>query len=65
MANSFIFLKSKVVVCVTNINENYRNACFEGKILNQYGTFDYLPSSNIKRSSSSNTYLYLHCDLRD
>ena len=49
MANSFIVLKSKVVVCMTDIDESCRNVCFEGKVLNQYGTFEYFLSSNAKK----------------
>ena len=60
MANSFVVLKSKVVACVTNINENCRNVCFEGKVLNQYDNFDYFHSNNTKRSLDSSIYLYLH-----
>ena len=63
MTDSFIVLKSKVVASVTKIDENYINVCFEGKVLNQYGTFDYLHSSNTIKSSSSSIYLDLHCDL--
>ena len=62
MANS---LKSKVVACVTDIDKNCRNVCFEGKVLNRYGTFDYFHSSNAKRNLGANTYPYLHCDLID
>ena len=46
MANSSIVLKFKVVACMTDIDENCRNVCFEGKVLNQYGTFDHLLSNN-------------------
>ena len=38
-ANSSNILKSKVVACVTNIDENCKNVCFESKVLNQYATF--------------------------
>ena len=48
MANSSLFLKFKVVACMTNINENCRYVCFEDKVLNQYVTFGYLHSSNAK-----------------
>ena len=47
----FYCLKSKIVELVTNIDENCRNVCFEGKVLNRYGIFDYLCSSNANRSS--------------
>ena len=50
MANSSIVLKFKVVACMTNIDENYRNVCFNNKVLKQNNTFDYLYSSNVKRS---------------
>ena len=57
--NFSIDLKFKVVACVTNINENCKNVCFEGKALNQHDTFDYLHSSKAKRNLGSNIYLYL------
>ena len=60
MANSFIVLKSKIVERVTNIDENCKNVCFEGKVLNQHGIFYYLRSSNEKRISCSSFYPYLH-----
>ena len=65
MANFSIVLKSKVVAGVTNINENCKNVWFKGKVLNRYGTFNYLYSSNAKKSLGSSIYLYLHCDLID
>ena len=60
MTNSSIVLKSKVVAYVTNIDENCRTVCLKNKVLNQYGTFDYLHSSNAKRSLDLSTYHYLH-----
>ena len=65
MANPSIVLKSKVVACMTNIDENCRNVCFESKVLNHYGTFDYLHSNNANKSLDSSTYIYLYCDLID
>ena len=65
MDNSSIFLKSKIVACVINIDENCENICFESKVLNQFGTFDYLYSRNIERSLDSSIYHYLHCNLID
>ena len=49
----------------SNIDENCRNVSFEVKVLNQYNTFDYLHSSNAKRSLRSSTYPYPHYDLID
>jgi len=53
---------AKSVLSVIDIDENSRDVCFEGKILNWCGTFDYL-RSGIKRGSSSTSYPCLHCDL--
>ena len=60
MANSSILFKFKIVERVNNSDENCRNVCFEGKILNKYGNFDYLYSSNAKKNLGSNIYPYLH-----
>ena len=60
MANSSIVLKSKIVKHFTDIDENCRNVCFESKVLNQYDIFDYLPFSNVKKSSGSSISSYLH-----
>ena len=40
MANSSIVLKFKIVEHVIDIDENCRNVCFEGTVLNQYSTFN-------------------------
>ena len=42
---------------MTDSDENCRNVCFEDKVLNQYGTFDYLHSSNAKKKTNSSIYI--------
>ncbi len=54
---------SKAVIPVTDINENSSDVWFEGRVLNRYGTFDFVRSENVKRASWSNSFPYLHCDL--
>ena len=42
---------SKAIISATDIDENSRDVWFEGKILNRYGTFDFVRSRNLKRAS--------------
>ena len=65
MATSSSNKASKPIISVTDIDENSRDVWFEGKILNRYGTFDFVRAGNSKRASGSSLYPYLHCDLID
>ena len=56
---------SKAIISVTDIYENLRDVWFEGKILNKYGTFDFVRVKNSNRASKSSFFSYMHCDLID
>ena len=55
----------KAVISIINIDENPRDMWFEERILNEYGTFDFVRSGNVKRASGSSPFYYLYCDLID
>jgi len=59
MATCSIAQVSKAIMYVTNINQNSKDICFEGKILNRYGTLDYICFGS-NRGSSSCKFPYLH-----
>ena len=56
---------SKAIIYVTDIEENLRDVWFEGKILNKYGTFDFVRAGNSKRAAKSGFFPYMYCDLID
>ena len=51
MATISSYKASKAIISVMDIDENSIDVWFERKILNRYGTFDFVLSGNSKRAS--------------